>query len=71
MQENTIKQKEAFEINKNTNKQVKGINKMVQYLKMEIETIKKTQTEATLEMENLVRRTRTIDAQHSQAEKMP
>ena len=36
-------------------------NKTFQDLKMEIEAIKKTQTEGILEMENLVKRTETID----------
>ena len=37
----------------NTIKKVKELNKAVQDLKMEIETIKKTQMEANLEMQNL------------------
>ena len=37
----------------NTIKQVKEINKTVQDLKVEIEAIKKTQTEGILVMENL------------------
>jgi hypothetical protein len=37
------------------------MNKMVQDLKMEIEAIKKTQTEGILEMENLEKRTGTTD----------
>ena len=41
------------EIQENTIKQVKEMNKMVQHLKTDIEAIKKTQMEATLEMENL------------------
>ena len=46
------------EIQENTIKQVKKMNKnTVKVMKMEIEAIKKTQTEATLEMENLGRRT--------------
>jgi hypothetical protein len=44
------------EIQENTLKQVKELNKMVQDLKMEIETIKKSQMEATLETENLGKR---------------
>jgi hypothetical protein len=32
---------------------VKGLNKVIQDLKVEVETIKKTQMEAILEMENL------------------
>ena len=38
------------------------MNKTTQDLKMEIEAIKKTQVEATLEMENLGKRTGTTDA---------
>jgi hypothetical protein len=40
----------------NTIKQVKELNKTIQDLKVEIETIKKWQMEATLEMENLEKR---------------
>jgi formyltetrahydrofolate synthetase len=43
--------KSLKEIQKNTIKQVKEINKSVQDMKMEIETIKKTQTKPTLEIE--------------------
>ena len=45
--------KSLKEIQENTIKQVKEMNKTVQDLKMEIEAIKKTQTEGILEMENL------------------
>ena len=41
------------EIQENTGKQVKELNKAIQDLKVEVETIKKTQMEANLEMENL------------------
>ena len=41
------------EIQENTIKQVKELNKMVQDLNMEKEKIKKTQMKATLEMDNL------------------
>jgi hypothetical protein len=44
------------EICENTGKQVKKLNKMIQNWKMEVETIKKTQMEANLEMENLGKR---------------
>lgn len=48
------KMKRPLKINKkNTIKQVKEMNEMVEGLKMEIETLKKTQTEGILEMENL------------------
>jgi cell fate (sporulation/competence/biofilm development) regulator YmcA (YheA/YmcA/DUF963 family) len=40
---------------------VKDMNKTVQDLKREIEEIKKTQTEAVLEMKNLGKRTGTTD----------
>ena len=38
------------------------MKKMVQELKLEIETIKKTQREATLEMDNLGKRSGATDA---------
>ena len=41
---------------------MKELNKAVQDLKIEGETIKKTQIEATLEMENLGKRSETTDA---------
>ena len=41
---------------------MKELNKMVQELKMELETIKKSQREATLELENLGKRSGVIDA---------
>jgi predicted HicB family RNase H-like nuclease len=62
IKKNTGKQVEALkkatikslkEIQENTIKQVKELNKTIQDLKMEIETIKKTQREATLDMDNL------------------
>jgi hypothetical protein len=37
-------------------------NKSIQYLKIEIETIKKTQRETTLEIETLGKKSGTIDA---------
>lgn len=40
------------EIQENTGKLVKELNKAIQDLKVEVETIKKTQMEANLEMEN-------------------
>jgi hypothetical protein len=52
LQENTTKQ--VKEVNKT--KQVKEVNKTIQYIKMEIETIKKSQRETTLEIENLGKR---------------
>jgi prefoldin subunit 5 len=41
---------------------VKKLNKTIHVLKMEIETIKKSQRESTLEIENLGKRSRVIDA---------
>ena len=49
------------EIQENTGKQVKGLNKVIQDLKVEVETIKKTQMEANLEMENLGKRSGITD----------
>ena len=46
----------------NTTKQVKELNKTIQNLKMEIETIKKSQRETTLEIKNLGKRSGVIDA---------
>jgi septal ring factor EnvC (AmiA/AmiB activator) len=71
IQENTGKQLEALkeeiqkslkELQENTTKQVKELNKTIQDLKMEIETIKKSQRETTLEIENLGQRSGIIDA---------
>lgn len=42
--------KDLKEIQKNTNKQVKKMNKTFQDLKMEIEAMKKMQTKGILEM---------------------
>jgi prefoldin subunit 5 len=41
---------------------VKELNKTIQDLKMEVETIKKSQRETTLEIENLGKKSRAIDA---------
>ena len=41
------------EIKENTGKQVKELNKAIPDLKVKVETIKKSQMEANLEMENL------------------
>jgi chromosome segregation ATPase len=71
IQENTGKQLEAFkektqkflkELQENTIKQAKERNKTIQDLKMEIETMKKSQRETTLELENLGKRSGVIDA---------
>jgi hypothetical protein len=55
------KQRNPLNIQENIKKQVKELNKVVQYLNMEIETIMKTQTEAILEMESLRRRSGATD----------
>jgi L-lactate utilization protein LutC len=61
IQENTGKQLEAFKeetqkflrkLQEKTTKQVMELNKTTQDLKMEVKTIKKTQREITLEIEN-------------------
>ena len=49
------------EIQENTDKQVKELNKAIQDIKVEIETIKKAQMEANLEMENLGKRSGVTD----------
>jgi chromosome segregation ATPase len=70
IQEDTGKQLEALkedtqkslkELQENTIKQEKERNKTIQDLKMEIETIKKSQRETTLELENLGKRLGVID----------
>ena len=50
------------EIQENTSNQVKELNKTIQNLKMEVETIKKTQRETTLEIKILGKKSGTIDA---------
>ena len=71
IQENTGKQEEDLkertqkslkELQENTTKQVKELNITIQDLKMEIETIKESQRETTLEIENLGNRSGIIDA---------
>ena len=54
--------KSLKEIQENTVKQVREINKTVQGMKMEIEAMTKTQTEGILEMYNLGKSTGTKDA---------
>jgi uncharacterized protein YukE len=49
-------QKSLKELQENTTKQVKELNKAIQDLKMEVETINKSQRETTLEIENLAKR---------------
>jgi hypothetical protein len=49
------------EIQENTTKQVKELNKTIQDLKMDIETIKKSQSETILKIENLGKRSGVTD----------
>jgi hypothetical protein len=49
-------QKPLKELQENTIKQAKKMKKKIQDLKMKIETIKKSQRETTLELENLGKR---------------
>jgi hypothetical protein len=49
------------EIQENTGKQVKELNKGIQDLKVEVATIRKTQMKANLEMENLRKRSGITD----------
>ena len=65
IQDNTSKQVEVHEeetqkffeeLQENATKQVMELNKTIQDLKIEIETIKKSQRETTLEIENLGKR---------------
>jgi chromosome segregation ATPase len=71
IQENTAKQvqvlteetqKSLKELQENTTKQVMELNKTIQDLKREVETIKKTQRETTLEIENLEKKSGIMDA---------
>ena len=89
IQENTAKQVETLkeetqkslkELQENTTKQVMELNKTIQDLKREVDTIKKTQSEATLEIETLGKKSGTIDAsisnriqemEESQVQKIP
>jgi hypothetical protein len=48
-------------IQENIGKQVKELNKAIQDLKVEVETIKKAQMETNLEMENLGKRSGVTD----------
>jgi hypothetical protein len=79
IQENTGKQvelkeeiqKKMFlkEIQENTIKQVKGLNKTIQDLKMEIETIKNSQRETTLEIKKTKKENRSHRYKHHQQNK--
>ena len=71
IQENTAKQVEDLKeeaqkslkvLQENTTKEVMELNKTIQDLKREVDTIKKTQSEATLEIETLGKKSGTIDA---------
>jgi prefoldin subunit 5 len=71
IQENTAKlvedlkeeaQKSLKILQENTPKQVMELDKTIQDLKREVDTIKKTQSEAMLEIENLGKKSGTIDA---------
>jgi hypothetical protein len=70
LQENTAKQVEVLkdetqnslkELQENTTKQVMESNKTIQDLKGEVETIKETQSETTLVVETLGKKSGTID----------
>jgi hypothetical protein len=74
IQENTVKQVEDLkeetqkslkELQENTTKQVMELNKTIQDIKREVDTIKKTQIEATLEIETLGKKSGTIDSSNS------
>jgi hypothetical protein len=55
-------QKSLKELQENTTKRVMELNRTIQDIKMEVDTIKKTQSEATLERETLGKKSGTIDA---------
>jgi cell division protein FtsB len=57
-----ILNKSLKKIQENTIKQVKKLNKTIHDLKMELETLKKSQKETVLEMENLGKRAGVTDA---------
>ena len=70
IQENTAKQVEDLkeetqkflkELQENMIKQVMELNKTIQDIKREVDTIKKTQSEATLEIETLGKKSGTTD----------
>ena len=66
IQENTAKELQVLkEKQENTSKQVMEMNKTTQYLKRKVGTIKKTQSEAMLEIEALGKKSGTIDASTS------
>jgi dsDNA-specific endonuclease/ATPase MutS2 len=55
-------QKFLKELQENTSKQVMEMNKTILDVKREVDTIKKTQSEATLEIETLGKKSGTIDS---------
>jgi predicted transcriptional regulator len=55
-------QKSPKELQDNTNKQMNELNKIIQDLKIQIETMKKSQRETTLEIEKRGKRSGVIDA---------
>jgi DNA repair exonuclease SbcCD ATPase subunit len=59
-------QKSLKELQENTTKQVMELNKTIQDLKEEVETMKKTQSETTLEIETLGKKSGTIDVSEHQ-----
>jgi chromosome condensin MukBEF ATPase and DNA-binding subunit MukB len=81
IQENTAKELQVLkEKQENTTKQVMEMNKIIVDLKREVDTIKKTQSEAMLEIENLGKKSGNIDAsateykrlkRESQVQKIP
>ena len=63
IQENTGKELQVLiEKQENTSKQMMEMNKTILDLKREVDTIKKTESEATLEIENLGKKSGTIEA---------
>jgi uncharacterized protein YukE len=56
------RQKSFKELQENINKQVTELKKIIQVLKMEVETINKSQRETTLEIEILGKKSGIIDA---------
>jgi chromosome condensin MukBEF ATPase and DNA-binding subunit MukB len=63
IQENTAKELQVLkEKQENTSKQVMEMNKTILVLKREVDTKKNTQSEATLEIETLGKKSGTIDA---------
>jgi chromosome segregation ATPase len=58
-------QKTLKELQENTTKQVMELNKTIQDLKREVNTIKKTQSETKLEIETLGKKSGTIDSSMS------